>query len=246
MIFDKLMKMKIICIYIFLLIMVGCAQRVKVPINRFISPEAIGYGVDLEYQQAGFSEGKLDFSDDKTDNALIMGSVSNRALYMGLGLSPTVDVFIKVPQESSSLLGLKVQLIGNPSKARSSGHLLAFTIAMGAERDSFEGQFKIKLKSDVEDYSVIYGYRLNELVLFYSSLSLSNYDFSGTIEDSSGTLDSDSLSYRSNNTLGFQLGTELGGPKFAIKGEFGVQEISWTNTDKKLFYFSGIALRTTF
>jgi hypothetical protein len=37
-----------------------------------MTPEVIGTGVDLEYEQIGFSEGKLDFSNSETDNALLI------------------------------------------------------------------------------------------------------------------------------------------------------------------------------
>lgn len=233
-------------LFLIILNLVSCSQRIKVPINRVISPEVIGHGVDLEYEQIGFSEGKLDFSNGETDNALLMGAVSNRALYMALGIAPNTDIFVKVPQESSSLLGLKVQVYGSPSKARSTGSIVAFTIAMGAERDTFEGQFKINLKSDVKDYSIIYGYRSSPLVMFYSSMSLSHYSFEGDIIGASAVLNSDEINYEAQNILGGQLGFELGGESFSIKGEVAAQKIKWTNSEEKLLYFTGLALRTTF
>jgi len=236
-------KLILISIFVF---SVGCAQRIKVPINRMISPEAIGGGVDLKYEQLGFSDARLDFSNGETDNPLLMGSVSNRSLYMGFGVSENADFFVKVPQESSSLVGLKVQLAGAPSKARAEGHQLAFTVAVGAERDTFKGQFNIKLKSDVKDYSLIYGYRLNPMVLMYSSFSLGQYSFKGDIDDPNGLLLNDSISYRANNIIGAQGGVELGGDSFALQAEFGVQKLKWSDTPEKTLYFTAIALRTTF
>lgn len=211
-----------------------------------ISPEVIGVGVDLKYEQIGFSDARLDFSNGNTDNPLLMGAVSNRSLYMGFGVSENTDFFVKVPQESSSLVGVKVQLAGKPSKARTNGSQLAFTVAIGAERDTFKGQFNIKLKSDVKDYSLIYGYRFNPMVLVYSSLSLGQYSFRGDINDPNNLLSSDSISYRANNIIGAQGGIELGGESFAIQAEFGVQKLKWSNTPEKTTYFTGVALRSTF
>jgi hypothetical protein len=233
-------------IFIFIFTIIGCSQRIKVPINRMITPEVIGHGVDLEYDQIGFSEGKLDFSNSETDNPLLMGAVSNRSLYMALGIAPNADIFVKVPQESSSLLGIKVQIIGLPSKQRATGSQLAFTIAMGSERDTFEGQYKINLKSDVKDYSLIYGYRTGTMSLIYASVSVSHYDFEGSIEGASAVLTSDEINYGAKNIMGGQLGLELGGSSFALKAEVSAQKIKWTNTEEKLLYFTGLALRSTF
>jgi len=233
-------------ILVFIFSIIGCSQRIKVPINRMMTPEVIGKGIDLEYEQIGFSEGRLDFTNSETDNALLMGGASNRSLYMALGIADNTDIFIKVPQESSSLLGIKVQIIGTPSKVRSVGNQLAFTIAMGSERDTFEGQYNINLKSDVKDYSLIYGYRANELALVYASFSISHYSFEGNIKGASAVLNSDEIDYQAQNVLGGQLGIELGGPSFALKAEISAQKIKWSNTEEQLLYFSGLALRSTF
>ncbi len=213
-----------------------------------ISPEAIGGGAEIEFQRVGYSEARLDFAGGKTDNALLMGDpVSNRTLYMGLGVSPTVDIFVRVPQESSSLLGVKVQVLGAPSKVRNNTHQLAFTLAIGSERDSFEGTYEIDLKSDVRDYSLIYGFRFTEYALIYSSISVSTYSFEGDITNSGGaTLSDDSIDYTASNILGGQLGLELGGDSFALKLELAAQKIKWTNSEEKLLYSSGLSIRATF
>jgi hypothetical protein len=212
-----------------------------------MSPEAIGGGADIEFQRIGYSEARLDFNGGRTDNPLKMtGVVNNRTLYMAVGVSPTVDIFVKVPQESSSLLGIKVQLLGTGSKVRNITHQLAFTLAMGAERDDFDGPFEIDLKSDVRDYSIIYGYRFTEYFLAYSSVSLSDYHFRGDVKDGGGVLVDDSIDYRAQNILGAQLGVDFGVPGFSIKYEFGLQKIKWTNSEDKLLYSNGLALKATF
>ena len=209
-----------------------------------ISPEVIGGGAAIEFQRIGFSEAKLDFKNGRTDNPLILaGVVNNRTLYMAAGVSPTVDVFVKVPQESSSLLGIKVQLLGAGSKFRNISHQFAFTFAIGSERDSFEGPFEIELKSDVRDYSVIYGYRLNQYLLGYASLSLSDYSFRGDVKDGGGVLVDDSIDYQAQNVLGAQLGIELGFPSFSLKYEFAIQSIEWSRSEKEVFYSNGLSIR---
>ncbi len=102
-----------------------------------VSPEAIGRGLDVEYKQTGFSEGRLNFEDSKTDNPLDMGTVKDREFYMALGIAPTVDIFYKSPEQTVGLLGLKVQLMGPPSRARALGNKLCFYFRHGSKQRQF-------------------------------------------------------------------------------------------------------------
>lgn len=224
-----------------LILLSSCSQRIKVPINRFLSPEAIGGGAEIEYRDVGFSTGVLDFSDNSTENALSMGTVKEEEFYFGAGISQKVDLFVRVPKESSSLLGIKVQILGAPTKASAAGHNLAFTLGMGSERDEFKETFDIDLKSDVTDYSLIHGYRMSSALMIYDGISLSNYNFEGTIGGNHG-LDSDTLSYQAKNILGAHIGVILGTSSFKLKAEYATQKITWTNTKEKLFQHFGLAL----
>lgn len=230
---------------VFFILFSSCAQRIKVPVNRMNTSEVLGKGMELEYRQMGLSEGKLDFTDNRTDNALIMSTVSEEELYIGFGLSRRVDLFVRVPKQSSTLVGLKIQVFGTPSSERSPGNQLAFTLATGSARDTFEQSFKIKLKSDIRDYSIIHGYRLNEYILFYDGLSLSHYDFEGSISGAVG-LSSDELNYSAKNILGAHIGVELGGASFKMKLESAAQKILWTNTEEKLLYTFAYSLSAVF
>lgn len=223
----------------------GCAQRMKVPINRMVSPETIGIGAEVEYRQNTLSEGRLDFTNGDTDNPLLMGAITNRAMNLAFGAVENADFFVTIHQESSSLVGLKMQLVGNDNKARGTGHKLAATLAMGAERDTYGGEYEISLKSDVSDYALIYGYRTSSAVLFYSGISLSNYSFEGVISSSAG-LNSNKIDYEAQNILGWNGGMELGMPSFKLKVEVASQKITWTNTEEKLFYGFAFALTSTF
>ena len=246
--FDKLKEMDRLLLLFTFIISFSCAQRIKVPINRMMTPETIGGGgADLEFQRLGFSQARLDFFGGATDNPLkLTGVINNRSLYMAAGVSDQVDIFLRVPQESSSLLGVKFQVLGVPSNTRNNTHQLAFTIGFGAERDAFEGPFEIDLKSDVKDYSIIYGFRLNQYFIPYISLSLSDYHFRGVVKDGGGVLLGDSINYRARNILGGQLGGEFGIHGFSLKFEVAAQKIKWTNTEEKLLYSSGLAIRATF
>lgn len=232
------MKLSLVLI---IFIFISCSQRIKVPINRFLEPEAIGGGFEMEYRDMGFSSGVLDFTDNNTNNPLTMGTSRDQEFYAGFGLSRTVDMFVRVPEESSSLVGLKVQIIGNPTKEMATGHNLAFTVGMGSERDTFDQIFTIDLKSDVTDYSLVHGFRFNDKLLLYDGLSLSNYQFQGTIQGTT-ELNSNEIDYVAKNILGGHVGIMFGGANFNIKLETAVQKIEWTNTQSKLFQHFGLAL----
>lgn len=197
----------------------------------------------MAYQDTGHSSGVLDFSNNNTDNALKMSSANEEALYLGVGIAPTVDLFIKVHKESSSLIGLKVQVFGTPLKEVVVGHKLAFSMATGSERDEFDDTFTIELKSDVTDYSLIYGYRSSDSMMIYLGASVSNYSFEGTIKGNHGLNNSD-IDYQARNIQGAHIGAMLGGSSFNLKAEYATQKIEWSNTESKLYQYFALALQT--
>lgn len=226
---------------IFTLFLTSCAQRIKVPINRMMTPEVLGGGMGAEYQEVGFSSGQLDFSDDDTDNALIMSQVQERIFHLDLGPVDKMDIFADVPKESSTRVGVKVQILGEPEKKRKEGHLLAFTLATGSAQDTFDSDYEIKLKSNLEDYSIIHGYRFNENVMIYEGLSITSYTFKGNIENP-GSLNSSTFKYSAENTLGLHAGVAFGATGIKAKAEIAAQQIKWSNTAAETFYSFGYSL----
>lgn len=233
--------MRILICLILSNLLFSCAQRIKVPINRFHSPEVIGGGAEFEYRQVGFSSGVLDFTNSNTNNALTMGTSKDDEFYLGVGLSPSVDLFVRVPEESSSLLGIKIQLLGGGIKDAGDGHKLALTLGMGSERDTFDQTFQIELKSDVTDYSIVHGYRFHSKFLVYEGISISNYSFEGRVLGTTG-LNSDQIDYSAQNILGAHAGAVIGGAGLKLKIEIAAQKIEWSNTESKLYQSFGVAL----
>jgi hypothetical protein len=237
-------KMSSKLLLIIILISTGCAQRLKVPINRMMSPETIGKGLEVELDQVGFSFGVFDFSDGDTDNSLFMTTVSERSLHTGIGLVDKMDFFVEIPKESAARVGVKIQLIGTPEKARAAGHKLAMVLTTGNSNDLYELDYVIKMKSNLQEYGLIYGYRFNENLLAYQGLTLTNYEFEGKIRNATD-LNSNNLNYEAKNILGVNLGVSLGPPSLKVKLEGGIQNIKWSNTDTKLFYSFGYAVTAT-
>jgi hypothetical protein len=207
------------------------------------SPEAVGGGVGLSFRQEGLSLGGLDFSDGDVDNPLVMSGTDGRGLVLDMGVGQMTDLYWRMPNESAGILGLKIQLIGDPLKKASTGHKLAISFGKGVERDSFdEGGYSIDLKVDMQDYAIIHGYRINKDVLLYDSFSLMNYSFEGDIKSAPQVLSGSTINYDANNTMGFHAGMILGTVPFSFTVEFGVQRISWTSSESATFYSFGYAL----
>ena len=219
----------------------SCSQRIKVPVNRMMSPEAIGRGAKVSYRKTGYSQGILQFTNNDTDNPLVMSTTQDNEFYMGLGISQEADLFIRVPEESSSLIGLKVQIMGAPAKANAAGHSLAFTLAMGSERDEFEDVFTIDLKSDVRDYAFLHGYRMSPLLLLYDGVSLTNFRFQGKVKGATG-LNSNIIDYSAKNILGAFGGVILGAHDLNLTVEAAAQVIEGENTEKKTFQQFAVSL----
>jgi hypothetical protein len=212
-----------------------------------ISPEAIGFGMELDYRYTSFSEGLIDFSNNRVDNALEMQTVREGEGLVGFGIAKNADIFIKVPKESASMLGMKIQLLGTSSKDRSEGNKLSLAYAQGAVRDVYKGDgFKINLKSDVSEISLIHGYRFSPLVMLYEGLTIGSYEFSGVIEEAPATITASQVEYRASNVLGLHIGLELGGTNFKSKVETGYQKIKWSNTEAKNIYALSYSLGVTF
>ena len=230
-------------ILLFIIFSTSCAQRLKVPINRMTSPEVVGRGMEVQVDQVGFSNGILNLAEGK-NSPLIMSTVSERALHLGIGIAEKLDVFINIPKESSSRFGIKIQLLGGSEKSRSSGHKLAMILATGNSTDLYTVDYKINISADLKDYALVHGYRFNENVLIYESVSITNYEFNGNIIGASD-LNYNLINYKANNTLGVAVGVSLGPPSLKFKGELAYQRIEWSNTVAKNSFSLGYSLTAT-
>ena len=237
----KWMGMNFFIKFSILILLCSCAQRMKIPINRFSSPEVIGGGVGVEYQSTGFSVGQLDFSNNDVDNPLVVSTTTEESFHLDLGVVDKMDIFIDVPKQSSSRVGVKIQLLGDPEKAKKEGHQFAFTLATGSAHDEFESGFTIDLKSRMQDYSIIHGYRINEVVAVYEGISLTTFEFDGKIQNP-GSLNGNTIDYKAKDTLGVFAGLTFGTTGIKAKAEFAGQYVRWTNTDPKLVYSFGYSL----
>jgi hypothetical protein len=69
-----------------------------------------------------------------------------------------------------------------------------------------------------------------------------NYRFLGDILDSPAPLNGDEIRYFASNTLGLHAGLILGTAPFNFNIEFGVQRVSWSNTESATLYSFGYAV----
>jgi len=224
-------------------IFISCAQRIKIPVNRFITPQTIGGGGEFEIRQQTLTEGLLDFSNGDIDNPLLMGTANQRGMGLAASLGKSADLSYSVPFESASILAIKVQVLGGSEKAKATGHQLAVSLGMGAERDTYEGDYEIKMKYDLSDYAVIHGYSFGNIVI-YEGLAYSNYKFRGKIT-SLDELNGSNITYVADNTLTLYGGVFWHNFPIKAKLEFGVQSVEWTNTPRTLYYGFGYSFGIT-
>lgn len=87
---------------------------------------------------------------------------------------------------------------------------------------------------------MLYGFRVTENVLPYTSLSYSKYDFKGTITES-GTLNGQKPKYETT-AIGLNFGVELSVQMFSFKLESTYQQLETTRSKDNDLFTTGFTL----
>jgi hypothetical protein len=91
------------------------------------------------------------------------------------------------------------------------------------------------------EYLAIYGYRLNESVLFYSSFSYADYLFKGKITSSNATLNGQRPNLNTR-IRALYAGMELTYQAVFLKVESGYQELVTTDTEDFAHTITGVSV----
>jgi hypothetical protein len=212
-----------------LLLLTSCATKYILPGNRFLSPETQGnvFESQFEFQQARATQASLNATNIHQE--LDYFDVTKSSYLFSSSLLDSLDFFWSHTGSANSLLGLKYQLLGASRVAKGSGHKLAVSLAFGGNEHEIEEAEKVHFYLRGQDYSLIYGYRFNEYLLFYSSAAYSSYQFDAEIMASDPSLNGQKPSF-STSMLGGFIGTELSYSAFFGKVELGYQEIRSART----------------
>jgi len=240
------------------LIFTSCAEvRLHTPSARYMSPETSGKELAIggQYFQQSGTEITIDTSEGELDKVQLRNNVSPMALNVYLGLKEFLDVFIYNYADSASLLGVKYQIFGDSrKKAKAGNKSLAVTFGGGSQSISTKSDRlfsddvdKTELDQSLIDASIIYGQRLTDNLLVYTSFQISNHSADIKLESTDPDLDGESETYETTNygaSLGATLYTKNRG--FHITAEASAQHVNWTNSDAKTFAFISGALGLDF
>jgi hypothetical protein len=231
---------------LFLIFLVGCATKIRTPLNRLMSAESVGGSLNTEVQfgKTQSAQGRFDVSDS-APYPIDVSSTETRQYFTALSLLPSLDVFWNYHTNSNSLFGFRYQFIGNPQTANPTGYNLAATIALGNNEHETESDPKLNFELGGRDFSVIHSFWPWTFLGFYNSLFLSKYELTGDLSSSNDpTLDADF-----NNRL-TQIGTNLGAQfklfNFNFKVEYCYSRLKWSESSAKNFSSLGMALGATF
>lgn len=223
-----------------LLFLTSCATKYIVPGNRFITPETQGdaFRGSIEIQQNQSSHLKIDTSDRKVDNGVIYDPVTRTGFMASNSIFDQFDILWTHTGGSNSLIGGKFQFLGESRVAKAAGHKGSLAILFGGnEHESDDENFEFELTG--REYLLLYGYRINETILPYMSLSLANYSFNGKI--TSGSLKGLEPEYATNSKA-LNTGFEFSFDAFFAKLEATYQQLETDDTKKKERFVFGYSL----
>lgn len=238
----------------------SCSHTIKVrtPSSRYISPEAGGklFASEVSGYYATSTRAQVNLKDEKTDDPLVLDNKNE--LFESIGLNANIGLHEKFDFITSSggsytpiLYGIKYQLIGKIRKESKKGDTsLAITVMSGKTTQTQESgedleltpvddDTTVELKSDVMDYSIIYGQRLTDTGLAYTGVSYSKHNVSGLLESQNSLLDKKTISYKAE-VLGAHLGyISYVNKILSLKAELSTQQVNWSYTKTKHYtYFS--------
>lgn len=227
--------MKETLIFIVFIFLLGCAQRLKTPISKGISPEVRGNGYKLSLNRAAILESKfkLDSSDD------LSSTLSSDVEYLNeykfeFAIGRQFEFYSNLVNEVGLMFGFKLQVWGLPYSEKNVGHKLSLAFNTGGSADEFQQDgLKLDLESSVTEFSVIHGYRFSDSLLIYESFTVSEYEFNGIVSNPPITFTKRDFNYKSSNTQTLTLGSIFNFLNFDALLELSYQRYRWNSSDYK-------------
>jgi hypothetical protein len=255
------MELRKMCkLFILACLISSCAQiEVFTPSSRFLSPEATGktHASRIQIHQIAGTTSTFNFDNDKLDNPL---TLKNNKAALGLdfemGIKSRIDIFTRVNSSSTPLLGAKFQILGDSRKdAKLGNNSLAISIAGGSLKSSMEEDNAmiggrtlqddldlVSIQQRVFDISLIFGRRVTQDVLIYSSLQATKNDIEVHLSSKENPNLDDKNFKLSTTTYGVALGAIRYWRVFFINSEISVQSLEWDNNDKSEFLYGAISM----
>lgn len=216
-----------------LFFLTSCATKYIIPGNRFMTPETNGgmFKGQIELQQANANQLTINTTNGSVEDGVFYQNVTRTGFMYATSFFDNFDLFWSHVGGGNSLLGVKFQIIGEPKAQNSVGHRLSLSAGFGGnEHETDDGAVDFKLEGN--EFGLLYGYRINEMVLPYVSLFKSKYTFSGKIVGGPSSLRG--LEPRlDTNILAFNAGFEFTVKAIVAKFEGSYQQLDTTETKKR-------------
>ena len=250
------------------LIGAGCnSLTVHLPVSRFETPEAAGVSWKKHLSVGGGGTHDVVVVQDASLRPPTIGTPSisqggSIPLKFSLGLWERFEIGLRYGITNSPFMASgKFQILGDPmTKSKGGNFSLAVTAAAGAVSSSNNGNqlgtfgpggypWNATANTQVQDYAVIAGIRLNDYVLIYGGPFISKYNMTGSVHDNqsdNGT--SAAADYSINGSgqntggnLAIQLNTSEKGV-FSITLEAVSSSFQWANTSGSNDIQTGVLL----
>lgn len=221
--------MKTCTLIVLALTLCSCAQRLKTPLSRGISPEVRGSGYKLTFNKAAILESKLKLDSNDDLSSTLSSAVEYINDYRAeFAFGRQFEFVSSLANEVGLMFGFKVQLWGLPFSERNIGHKLSFAFNVGGSADEFsQDGLDLDLESSVMDFSLIHGFRFSENFLFYESFSISEYKLDGSIANPPITFTKRRFVYQSSNTQTLAVGVMGGYQNLEASLELTFQRYRW-------------------
>lgn len=229
--------MKLI-LFLSLFFLGSCATKYIIPGNRFITPETQGGALKgaFEFQQTGATQLTIDTSNGSVKDGVLYADMTRTGFQFSESLFDNFDFMWAHTGSANSMLGGKLQIIGDSRAAKGSGHRLSLAALFGNNEHETDDK-SVKFELGGKEFLIVYGYRLTENVLPYASLSLASYDFTGTVHSSDPQLNGaePKLTTKARSLSG---GIEFSMNAFFAKLEATYQKLATSDTkDQDRFMF---------
>lgn len=221
-----------------LIFLVSCATKYIVPGNRFITPETQGGGFrgQLELQQTSGNQLSIDTTNGSVKDGVVYQDVSRMGFLYSNSLFDPFDLYWTHIGSGNSMLGGKFQFIGGSRTSNSTGHKMSIAASIGGNEHETDNK-KVEFELTGQEFLLLYGYRINTNVLFYSSLSHAKYNFDGKIKSNDPSLNG------ARPDIDTKINSLSGGGEFSwewafLKLEMTYQQLATSQTkDKDRFVF---------
>lgn len=206
----------------------GCATQYLIPGNRFITPETQGeaFRGQFEFQQTSGNQLTVNTVNGSVDEGVLYSEIYRSGFLFSNSFFDKFDFVWSHMGAANSMIGGKFQFVGGSRVSKTAGHKLALTVLFGGNEHETDDK-SVEYELSGKEYMFLYGYRINENVLPYASLSMSTYDFSGIVRSSNPAL----------NGLRPEFSTTIysanGGVEFAFEAFFAKLEATYQQLNTK-------------